>query len=290
MSPEGIRFAKGHGTGNDFIILPNLDGSLDVTAQQVRALCDRRRGLGADGVLVVARTAHSSEVSAQADIAPLFMDYRNSDGSAAQMCGNGMRVFVTYLLENDLIEAEPLQIATRGGARRVTTGPGSTVRVDMGAPTFLDREDIRVAAAGSAQESTRPAVGVLMPNPHAVVWVDDLSSAGDLRAAPIVTPSQAYPEGVNVEFVRRISADHIQMRVFERGVGETLSCGTGAGAAAVATAREAGNDRDGNRIRVEVPGGEVGVTWHSDGSVELDGPAQIVARGTIDRQWWEMHG
>ena len=289
MSPAGIPFAKGHGTGNDFIVLPNLDGALDVTPQHVRALCDRRRGIGADGVLVVATTANNSEVADQAGIAPLFMDYRNSDGSAAQMCGNGMRVFVAYLLENDLIDPEPLQIATRGGARRVAVGPDSTVRVDMGAPTFLDRKDIRVAAALSPQD-VLPAVGVLMPNPHAVVWVDDLSSAGDLRVAPTVTPAEAYPEGVNVEFVRRISAGHIQMRVFERGVGETLSCGTGAGAAAVATARAAGNERDGSRTRVEVPGGEVAVTWHADGSVELDGPAQIVARGTIDQKWWEMHG
>lgn len=289
MSPAGIPFAKGHGTGNDFIVLPNLDGALDVTPQHVRALCDRRRGIGADGVLVVATTANNSEVADQAGIAPLFMDYRNSDGSAAQMCGNGMRVFVAYLLENDLMDPEPLQIATRGGARRVAVGPDSTVRVDMGAPAFLDRKDIRVAAALSPRDAL-PAVGVLMPNPHAVVWVDDLSSAGDLRVAPTVTPAEAYPEGVNVEFVRRISAGHIQMRVFERGVGETLSCGTGAGAAAVATARAAGNERDGSRMRVEVPGGEVAVTWHADGSVELDGPAQIVARGTIDQKWWEMHG
>lgn len=289
MSPAGIPFAKGHGTGNDFIVLPNLDGALEVTPQHVQALCDRRRGIGADGVLVVARTAHNSEVADQADVAPLFMDYRNGDGSAAQMCGNGMRVFAAYLLENDLIDREPLQIATRGGARRVAVGPDSTVRVDMGAPTFLDREDIRVAPAASPQD-TLPAIGVLMPNPHAVVWVDDLSSAGDLRVAPTVLPAEAYPEGVNVEFVRRISAGHIQMRVFERGVGETLSCGTGAGAAAVATARAAGNERDGRRMRVEVPGGEVAVTWHADGSVELDGPAQIVARGTIDQKWWEMHG
>ncbi len=289
MSPHGIPFAKGHGTGNDFIILPNLEGALRVTAQHVRALCDRHRGLGADGVLVVARTAHNPEVAAQAGAAPLFMDYRNGDGSVAQMCGNGMRVFVAYLLENDLIEADTSLIATRGGARRVAMGPDRTVRVDMGEATFLERDDISVAV-GSGERSTLPAIGVLLPNPHAVVWVDDLSSAGDLRMAPTVQPSEAYPEGVNVEFVRRISADHIQMRVFERGVGETLSCGTGAGAAAVATAREAGRERDGHRIRVEVPGGEVGVTWHPDGAVELDGPAQIVARGSIDRQWWEMHG
>ena len=128
-----------------------------------------------------------------------------------------------------------------------------------------------------------------MPNPHAVTWVDELQDAGPLRVAPSVAPRDAYPEGVNVEFVRVLAQDHLQMRVFERGVGETLSCGTGACAAAVATMRRRGNAAQGRRIRVDIPGGTVGVTWHPDGTVELDGPAQIVARGEIDPHWWEMN-
>lgn len=290
MNRAGIPFIKGHGTGNDFVVLPDPTGALEVTTSLVRALCDRRRGVGADGVLVVARTAAHPEVAEQAEVAPWFMDYRNADGSVAQMCGNGSRVFVAHLLEEGLASTGSFHIATRGGARRVTVGQDGAIRVDMGSPQFLERDDITVRLAGSGPGRTgSPAAGVLMPNPHAVTWVDDVQAAGSLRTAPSVTPADTYPEGVNVEFVRIVAEDHLQMRVFERGVGETLSCGTGACAAAVATLRRNGRGQDGRRIRVDVPGGTVGVTWHPGGSVELDGPAQMVARGEIDPHWWEMH-
>ncbi len=290
MSRAGIPFIKGHGTGNDFVILPDPTGALEVTTSLVRALCDRRRGIGADGVLVIARTAAHPEVAEQAEVAPWFMDYRNADGSVAQMCGNGSRVFVAHLLEEGLASTGSFHIATRGGARRITVGQDGAIRVDMGRPQFLERDDITVRWADSGPGSTgSSAVGVLMPNPHAVTWVDDVEAAGSLRTAPSVTPADAYPDGVNVEFVRVLAEDHLQMRVFERGVGETLSCGTGACAAAVATLRRNGRGQGGRRIRVDVPGGTVGVTWHPDGSVELEGPAQMVARGEIDPHWWEMH-
>lgn len=290
MSHAGIPFVKGHGTGNDFVLLPDPAGSLTVTASLVRALCDRRQGIGADGVLVVARTAANPEVSEQAELAPWFMDYRNGDGSVAQMCGNGARVFVAHLVEEGLAGTGSFHIATRGGARRVTVDEDGAIRIDMGEAEFLERDDIRVQwAQAETGTSGVPAVGVRMPNPHAVTWVDDVDAAGPLLVAPTVTPSGAYPEGVNVEFVRELSGDHLQMRVFERGVGETLSCGTGACAAAVATARRAGRGPDGHRIRVDVPGGTVGVSWRPDGSVELDGPVQMVARGEIDPHWWELH-
>ena len=289
MSHAGIPFAKGHGTGNDFVVLPDLEGALDLTPARVRALCDRRRGIGADGVLVVTRTTLHPEVAEMSEVAPYFMDYRNADGSVAQMCGNGARVFVAHLKEVGLATADPFWIATRGGARRVGSGPDGSIWVDMGPAQFLERDDIQVTTADGGRVSG-PVVGVLMPNPHAVVWVGDVSDAGSLLESPTVTPAAAYPEGVNVEFVRVLSADHLQMRVFERGVGETLSCGTGACAAAVATVRRSGGGPDGRRIKVDVPGGSVGVTWHPDGSVELDGPTQVVARGEIDTHWWEMHG
>jgi diaminopimelate epimerase len=128
-----------------------------------------------------------------------------------------------------------------------------------------------------------------MPNPHAVTWVEDLAEVGALLAAPVVTPAAAYPSGANVEFVRVLGQHHVAMRVFERGVGETLSCGTGACAAAVATLRRAGLGPQGQRVRVDVPGGTVHVVWRSDGSVELQGPAVLVARGTIDPDWWQLH-
>jgi diaminopimelate epimerase len=290
MTRPGIPFVKGHGTGNDFVILPDPTGALTVTTSLVRALCDRHQGIGADGVLVVARTDAHPEVAEQAEVAPWFMDYRNADGTVAQMCGNGARVFVAHLLEEGLAAPGGLHIATRGGARRITVEDDGTIRVDMGAPRFLERDDIRVWTPESQPDSKGPpATGVHMPNPHAVTWVDDVLAAGPLRVAPSVTPGEAFPEGVNVEFVRVLGEDHLQMRVFERGVGETLSCGTGACAAAVATLRRDGREPEGRRIRVDVPGGTVGVTWHPDSSVELDGPAQTVARGEIDPHWWEMH-
>ncbi len=290
MSRAGVPFVKGHGTGNDFVILPDPSGELTVTASLVRALCTRRLGIGADGVLVVARTEAHPEVADQSALAPWFMDYRNADGSIAQMCGNGARVFVAHLLDEGLASAGTFHIATRGGARRVTATEGSAIQVDMGKPAFLDREDILVRPADASPGAPpSSAVGVLMPNPHAVVWVDDVAAAGALLGAPVVEPAGAFPDGVNVEFVSVLAEDHLQMRVFERGVGETLSCGTGACAAAVATLRRGGAVPDGRRIRVDVPGGTVGVTWNTDGSVELDGPAQILARGEIDPLWWEMN-
>lgn len=289
MTGQPIPFAKGHGTGNDFVLLPDLDGGLEVTPARVAALCDRRRGLGADGVLVVARTAGHPEVAEQAGVAPYFMDYRNADGSVAEMCGNGSRVFVAYLLGQGLVGPGPFLIATRGGPRHARV-EGTSVVIDMGSPQFIDGQDIEVRVDdGPLATAGIPADGVLMPNPHAVVWVDDVHDAGRLLDAPVTTPVEVYPAGVNVEFVHEISGSHIQMRVFERGVGETLSCGTGACAAAVATIRRGGGTASGQRVRVDVPGGTVEVQWRSDGGVELRGPAVIVASGTIDRQWWEGH-
>lgn len=289
MSPAAIAFAKGHGTGNDFVLLPGIPTALPVTDSLVRALCDRRRGIGADGVLVVARTADHPEVADQASLAPYFMDYRNADGSLAQMCGNGARVFAAQLRRSGLVTDDQFHIATRGGTRRVQVAADGRIRVDMGPAQILDRQDISVTLGDGTPVGDSTVLGVLLPNPHAVTWVDDVAEAGDLVTAPIVAPAEAYPEGVNVEFVRRVSADHLQMRVFERGVGETLSCGTGACAAAVATAHRSGTSRHGDRIQVDVPGGSVGVTWRADGGVELDGPAEFVAQGTVEAHWWEMH-
>ncbi len=284
---SGIAFAKGHGTGNDFVVLPALDHTVDVGPARVRALCDRHAGIGADGVLVVRRTANEPEVADQAERAEFFMDYRNADGSVAQMCGNGARVFALHLVQAGLARIDqPFQVATRGGSRRVLVTDDGTITVDMGPAELLVRADIQVVLPTSGVPV--PALGVLMPNPHAVVWVDDLADAGALLAAPIVTPAEAFPEGVNVEFVVPVADDHLRMRVFERGVGETLSCGTGACASAVATLHRAGQSPIGQRVRVDVPGGSVGVTWSPEHCV-LDGPAVIVTRGEIDPGWWAAH-
>ena len=288
MTPAPIPFLKGHGTGNDFVLLPELGGTGGVPPRLVTALCDRRRGIGADGVLVVARTADEPDVADQADIAPYFMDYRTADGSVAEMCGNGARVFIAYLERAGLLTDGVDHIATRGGPRRFRVHPGTEeVTVGMGPARLDPRADVRVSTAPGAE--VRPAMGVHVPNPHAVTWVESLTDAGRLIEPPRVTPPGTFPQGVNVEFVVERAANHIEMRVHERGVGETLSCGTGACAAAVATLARRGEGPGGQEVAVDVPGGRVHVAWLADGEVELTGPVEFVARGMIEHDWWAAH-
>ena len=274
-----VPFVKGHGTGNDFVIIPDVDGRLDLTPDQVRWLCDRHQGIGGDGVLRVVRTEHVPEFAEFAAVAEFFMDYRNADGSVAEMCGNGARVFVRYLDATGLVTDNDVVLATRGGLRSVTINADRTITIDMG------RRPRRVPKAlphVSVGDRTWPATGVLVPNPHAVVFVDDLAEAGDLLAAPDVAPADVFPDGVNVEFVADRGANHVAMRVHERGVGETLSCGTGACAVAWAARRRNGDDVPGETTwQVDVPGGTVHVTETVDGSLLLNGPADLVARGTV---------
>ena len=272
-----ITFVKGHGTGNDFVLVPDLDGRLDLSPQQVRWLCDRHVGIGGDGVLRVVRTEHVPEFAELAGLAEYFMDYRNADGSVAEMCGNGIRVFARYLDASGLLSSPEVVIATRGGLRSVTLGGDATITVDMGHATT---PRVRVLPHVVVGESTWRATGVLVPNPHAVAFVDDLSEAGDLRQAPQVEPASVFPDGVNVEFVAARGPRHVAMRVHERGVGETQSCGTGACAVAWAARRRDEPDAVGETTwRVDVPGGTVHVTETADGALLLRGPAELVARG-----------
>jgi diaminopimelate epimerase len=274
-----VPFVKGHGTGNDFIIIPDVDGRLDLSSDQVRWLCERHTGIGADGVLRVVRTEHVPELAEMADVAEFFMDYRNADGSLAEMCGNGARVFVRYLDATGLVTDNDVVIATRGGLRSISINRDRTITVDMGmASTPL----VRAMPHITVGDRTWPATGVLVPNPHAVVFVDDLADAGDLAVAPDLAPEAVFPEGVNVEFVVARGPNHVAMRVHERGVGETLSCGTGACAVAWAARRRDGDAGSGETSwRVDVPGGTVHVTETEAGSLMLTGPADLVARGTV---------
>jgi diaminopimelate epimerase len=273
-------FLKGHGTENDFVLLPDHDGSVhgDLSAGRVRALCDRRAGIGGDGVLRVIRSSAlrpPAEPAAKTTATPeWFMDYRNSDGSLAEMCGNGIRVFARHLVEEGLVPAEgPIPIGTRAGVKTVTHD-GVTWTVEMGVARILGETKV------SVDDRSWPALHVDVGNPHAVVLLDDLAEAGRLYDEPGYDES-LYPEGVNIEFVVRRGDDHVEMRVHERGSGETRSCGTGACAAAVAAAGQEAGDGPG-RWRVDVPGGALAVSRDGDGRVHLTGPALIVARGQTD--------
>lgn len=275
-----MAFVKGHGTGNDFVVIPDLDGRLTLSDAQVRWLSDRHVGLGADGILRVVRaTSLTPEDVAPPDAseAEFFMDYRNADGSRAEMCGNGIRVFARYLHAAGLVSEPEVVIGTRGGLRRTTVEPDGSISVEMGTATALDIEPVV-----SVGEGRWPAVPVVVPNPHAVVFVESLDQAGDLRSAPQVTPDGAYPDGVNVEFVVTRGQRHVAMRVHERGVGETQACGTGACAVAwAARRRETTAVTAESEYRVDVPGGTVYVTEDHAGELVLRGPAELVARGTV---------
>ncbi len=296
----GLRFTKGHGTGNDFVLVEDQRGDIELTPDHVQLLADRHRGIGGDGVIRVVRSAELLEGRDLLESAPQaewFMDYRNGDGSIAEMCGNGVRVFVHYLAERGLVQLEEggsVTIGTRAGARTVTRTPNGYA-IDMGAWSFLDEEMALERAAdslvlASGLQDPRPALSISMGNPHTVVALaEETELEGlDLHQAPNVDP--VPPHGSNVEFV--VPAEplvqdglgRMRMRVHERGVGETLSCGTGACAAAAAVRVWAGEDGS-DRWAVDVPGGTVGVEFvpAGDGTehVVLSGPAELVFDGVV---------
>ncbi|MFI0235026.1 diaminopimelate epimerase [Streptomyces sp. NPDC016845] len=274
-------FLKGHGTQNDFVIIPDAENGIELSPAAVAALCDRRAGIGADGVLHVVRSAAHPEARAMAAEAEWFMDYRNGDGSVAEMCGNGVRVFARYLQRAGHVGEGDVAVATRGGVKHVHIDKEGLITVGMG-KAELPAGDVTV----SVGERAWPATNVNMGNPHAVAFVDDLAHAGTLYDAPEFTPASAYPQGVNVEFVVDRGPRHVAMRVHERGSGETRSCGTGACAVAVATARRDGLDPavTGTPVTYEIdlPGGRLTITERPDGEIEMTGPAEIVAEGVLD--------
>ena len=269
-------FLKGHGTENDFVLLPDHDGSVHgaLDPARVAALCDRRAGIGGDGVLRVIRTAGVGDAGAGQEAAEWFMDYRNGDGSVSEMCGNGVRVFARHLVDAGLADpAAPIPVGTRDGIKLLTV-EGDLITADMGSPRVLGETEVGV---GDASWTARH---VDMGNPHAV----SLDDAGALLEPPTHDPT-VYPAGVNVEFVVRRGPRHVAMRVHERGSGETRSCGTGACAVMVATALAdgaAGPPPEDLAYRVDVPGGTLTITWTAGDRVLLTGPAVLVAQGTTD--------
>jgi len=286
-----LHFTKGHGTGNDFVLFADPDGAIDLTPAQIAAIADRHFGVGGDGVIRAVRSRHIADGAAalaEDESAEWFMDYHNADGSVAEMCGNGIRVFARYLFDNGLAElsdGDTMAIGTRGGVRdlqRNLTG----FQVDLGRWSLAGGEPL---VRARNLQVPRPGLGIDVGNPHVVVALaseDELDSA-DLSFVPHLEPEPA--DGANVEFV--VPADpmvingvgHIRMRVHERGSGETLSCGTGAAAAALAVRHWAGVGAP-NQWKVQVPGGTVGVRMFptEDGEhVSLSGPAELVFEGDL---------
>lgn len=299
-----IHFTKGHGTGNDFILYSDPEGELPLTPSQIAALCDRHFGIGADGLIRAVKSQklnrkfqpgqivddEAGNASLEEDsAAEWFMDYYNSDGSISEMCGNGIRVFAKYLLETGLAQINPgetLPIGTRAGVKDLTAH-GDLFQVDMGRWRFDGGEPV-VKVKGVAV--ARPGVGINVGNPHLIAAFADVAEleAADLSVQPRLEP--APEDGANIELV--VPADplvkdgvgHIRMRVHERGSGETLSCGTGVVAAALATRHWAGDGAPHN-WRVDVPGGTLAVRMFptEEGEhVALSGPAELVFTGVVE--------
>lgn len=298
-------FVKGHGTGNDFLLYADPEGLDPLTDAELVALADRHRGIGADGVIRAVRTASAQEVADQAESAEWFMDYRNADGSVAQMCGNGLRVYVAYLEHEGYLTLEDgasTTIATRGGTMTVRK-EFDEYAVDMGRWKYPSTPsarakgfDVTVGLAGL--QEPRPGLRVNVPNPHTVIALDDLEvlDAVDLTVVPNVDPQPE--DGTNVEIVVPLGEREVdlidenglvvgtekvgvvKMRVHERGVGETLSCGTGACAAAIATKQWFGTGAPKDWV-VLVPGGQLRVVIRPGNKVELSGPAELVGEITL---------
>jgi diaminopimelate epimerase len=295
VNVSDIEFSKGHGTQNDFVVLRDPDVRLELTRDRVAALCDRQRGLGADGVLRVARAGALRDAGVLAelpegiDATDWFMDYRNADGSIAEMCGNGVRVFAHYLATSGLESRTEFAVGSRAGARPVTVHAADPVNGDVTVGMGLVRE--LGASTATIAGWAFSGVGIDVGNPHLACVDPGLSADGlaklDLTVSPGYDPD-LFPHGVNVEIVTALDADNsVDMRVYERGVGETRSCGTGTVAAAAAALTNAGFTiaTDSGEVRVRIPGGEVTVTLRG-GSAELRGPSVLVASGRIAGEWW----
>jgi len=275
-----LGFVKSHGAGNDFVLVEDLDdrlGSLD--PKLVVALCDRHQGVGADGLIRIA----------PADGADFFMDYYNADGGVAEMCGNGIRCLAKYVADRRLASGETLRIDSRAGVKDVVLyrdadGLVDRVRVDMG-PPILERGRIPVGGEGDplhvpvdVEGTPLEAACVSMGNPHAVVFVDRLQGVNVERFGPAIETLPVFPAKTNVEFTEVLSPDEVRVRVWERGVGETQACGTGACATAVAASLRG---LTGRVVAVHMPGGTLDISWTEE-TVYLTGPVVETFSGTLD--------
>jgi diaminopimelate epimerase len=283
-----LQFVKMHGLGNDFVVIEDLAEELDLSPEAVAWFCDRNFGIGGDGLILVR--------PATAEGAEFFMLYYNANGETAEMCGNGIRCFAKYLVDHQLIPADQddVVVQTLGGLKpiaitRAYDGTLYLATVDMGVPQLLPElvpTTLRCEAPGDpviacpieTSAGTFDVTCVSMGNPHCILWVDDASEAQVAEIGPVIENHPAFPNRTNVEFAELVAGDRIRLRVWERGVGETLACGTGACATAVAASLQL---EIGREAVIELPGGELAIRWAEDDHVYMTGPAEEVFSGTM---------
>ena len=256
----------GHGTENDFVLVFDPNDEHSITTAQTAAICNRETGIGADGLIRMIKRDGK-----------WFMDYRNADGSLAEMCGNGIRVMARYLTDRGHQPSGIYAINTRDGRKFLSVPEAGDISVNMGQVSLVPGE-----ISVSVNLNNFLGLNINMGNPHAVVFVDDLDLVGDLRQAPTVTPADEYPEGVNTEFVKFLEGNEIQMRVHERGVGETQSCGTGTCAVALAATIKKGKSLP-IKWEINPPGGRLIVEIDGHSNATLTGPAELVKEVELDK-------
>lgn len=261
-----IKATYGHGTHNDFVLVFDENNQLQFSKEQIKRICDRSTGIGSDGFIRIVKKDDS-----------WFMDYLNADGSVAEMCGNGIRVMARYLTTNGHQPSGIYAINTRAGRKFLSVPESGDISVNMGQVSQVPGE-----ISALVNGNTFFGVNIDMGNPHAVVFVDDLDQIGDLKIAPIVEPADEYPEGVNVEFVKFLENGELQMRVHERGVGETQSCGTGTCAVALAATIKKGKSLPIKWV-INTPGGRLGVEIDGHSNATLSGPAELVKEVELDK-------
>ena len=272
-----LRFTKMHGLGNDFVVLDLITQSARLDASLIRFLADRHRGIGCDQVLVV-------EPPTAPDMDFLYRIY-NQDGSEAQQCGNGARCVAKFIRDRRLSAKRRLRVETLGGPISMSCGKGNVVTVSMGIPR-LSPQEIPFTAARQATVYTLEACGqpveisaISMGNPHAVLVVDDVETAPVATLGPVLEQHPDFPERTNVGFMQVLDRGEVRLRVFERGAGETMACGSGACAAVVAGRIRGLLDE---RVRVHLPGGFLQIEWRGEGDpLMMTGPATTVFEGQI---------
>jgi len=272
-----LRFSKMHGLGNDFVVFDATTNELSLSPEQARYIADRHFGIGCDQILIVEKP-RSAETE-------FYYRIFNADGSEVEQCGNGARCFARFVTERNLSQNNVLHVGTAKGNITLYLQDNNQVRVNMGVPEF---EPTRIPVGFSKQATTYQAtvdndslefMSVSMGNPHAVLIVDDVNSAPVETLGPLLESHSLFPERINVGFMAIKSRQQIDLRVFERGSGETLACGTGACAAMVCGKNSGLLD---NEVIVSLPGGQLTISWQGPGEpVWMTGPAEFVFEGEI---------